>query len=156
LVDAISDMFLSCGSWALCSACFAGKLHTDHKGSPGISKGCCGGCRNLSATGCVQKPLGCALGTCSMMLTFLPRRLRDFLWRAEEWLVRRSIWTAPLRTLGFQIKHSNDQLKAMLILAKRFRRVVAWMKRTGYPRQNGPLLDKVMNADSGTFTGNAL
>lgn len=62
LVSALTMMWTRIGAAANCGKCFQGKL----KGNSG-RRGCCGICPNLGDTGCVAKPIGCALYTCGVV-----------------------------------------------------------------------------------------
>lgn len=59
LVAALTKMWTRIGAAANCGKCFQGKLSRST-----YSHGCCGGCPNLGETGCIAKPIGCALYTC--------------------------------------------------------------------------------------------
>lgn len=152
LTDAISALFYACGSQKLCGACFAGKLDLGNgwqKRRP--SSGCCQGCENLGPAGCLQKPLGCASWTCEWLRALVPVRVVRFKNDALGILRERGVYVDAFRTGGFAQRHTASQLRAMLRVAIRVERVVAWMKRTGYPQPDWEKMKQVTNAEEGAF-----
>lgn len=62
-VQAMSDLWNRTGISAICGACFREELSKEF-GCSLKNRGCCGTCPNLSSTGCIAKPMGCASFLC--------------------------------------------------------------------------------------------
>lgn len=158
-VDAISELFYYAGSRTLCGACFQHKLRY------GTSNGCCGGCLNLSTEGCVQKPIGCALWTCTMIEDLLPPRILRFLngnykkrngwhnrdWNLWSWLSRRGIPMSCFRIQGFDIPCSAKMRRTFVVATKRVHRVLEWQRKQKW-QPNWAKMEKLTHANPGTFT----
>lgn len=190
LSDAISRLFYVCGSGKLCGACFQGKLinyscrtasditiRSFRKLHPRAyeSHGCCGNCPNLSTTGCVQKPLGCAAWQCPYSAILLPERVSFFLsgnfgidaepsayrrrsqgllyGTLSRWLHKRTgrFLFDFFRIRGFDVPLDAKGLKALTIAAKRVNRISDWLERTGLNKPNWPLMEKITRAEKGVL-----
>lgn len=193
LSDAISRIFYVCGSGKLCGACFRGEL-VDYSArtvpyqhirksrirNPRAfeSNGCCGSCSHLSATGCVQKPLGCAGWQCPYSANLLPERISIFLgvemhtrggqystarrprrnslkfWVSNKlscengW--RRDIFSF-FRIKGFDTPLTQQDKHWLKVAAKRVNRIADWLERTGLNKPNWPLMEKITRAEPGTL-----
>lgn len=59
LVKSLTKMWERLGAMDNCTKCHSGQLSR-----PKEYHGCCGGCPHLTETGCIAKPVGCALFSC--------------------------------------------------------------------------------------------
>jgi len=161
LVDALSNFYYACGSQKLCGACFAGKLEAYYDdGKKRIDpqwrrKGCCGYCPNLSSTGCVQKPVGCASYNCSMLNQLLPARLKGY--RIARVASRAFHWGHPgagcySRELAKVSEHNYtpEALRQMRASADTINRWTRWIKMTGW-KPDWEKMQEITRAEPGTF-----
>lgn len=65
-----------------CAPCFKGE--NPITGIPKHHHGCCGACPNLGETGCVAKPIACALYACGSLLSHLPQEQRSRVWKLVD------------------------------------------------------------------------
>lgn len=113
LVATLTQMWADLGiNEAFCAPCFAGR------GMHGYDKahhGCCESCPNLGVTGCVAKPLGCALFFCGHYLQgaelagrahegvrFFQTTLRDKLDRLRRQFKSLRVSLGPVYANGYQ------------------------------------------------------
>lgn len=176
LTNAISALFYACGSKKLCGACFAGKLQDyaarDFK-YPRKSNGCCGHCSNLSAVGCVQKPIGCASWLCTYTAALIPEKLLRLLGNDSghcctetRALLQKQIkrytgvdMSSFFRLEGFKYgtgwdrKHIQNltpkQRRGLRLVTKRVKVAVRWAEKNFKP--NWPLMQRITRAEPGAL-----
>jgi hypothetical protein len=84
VVRLLDEFWLRSGVRAECLRCWAGEVEREQCNCGDVhSTGCCRGCHHLSPTGCVAKPICCALWVCRHIEKKFPTapQLRERLWR---------------------------------------------------------------------------
>lgn len=157
LSDALSKLMYAAGSQKLCGACFEGKLHAkvwlEYKDGTAISRGCCGGCKNLAFKGCVQKPVGCAGFSCDGLRFLLPERIIQ----AVEVILRhafvypttgRSCYSSTIeQVLEYHFKRA--ELSRLQTATARVVKLTRWLEKNFKP--NWPFVARVTKADGGVL-----
>lgn len=157
LVDAISAFYYACESKTLCGACFQGKLDR-----PLEYKGCCGSCPNLSSTGCVQKPVGCARYSCFKLDMLVPEAFKSDFYKLISYNTGLFNNTGAYDHPGngcypdtvkrvSEYNYPPDVLARLAAAAKEVEALTERLKLSGY-KPDWLMLETKLKAESGSLT----